>query len=77
MQCRYERARMQFGLAGNEYLRFTAVDCCLADSNHSEMSLYLQHVRAERKGGQREDGSETEQCHLRHQNASVTKPRPS
>ncbi len=53
------------------------VDCCLADSNHSELSLYLQHVRAERKGGQREDGSETEQCHLRHQNASLTKPRPS
>lgn len=25
MQCRYERAHMQFALAGNGYLRFTAL----------------------------------------------------
>lgn len=48
---------MQFlGLAGDEYLRFPALlTVVLADSNHSELSLYLQHVKAERKGGQREE----------------------
>lgn len=48
------------------------VDGCLSDSNHGNLGLYLQHVRAAQERGRELN---TALSSLRHQNTSVTKPR--
>lgn len=54
------------------------VGCCLADSNHSELSLCLQLVRAELKGGQRESSVTSqapEYLHDKSQTHLIVVPR--
>lgn len=52
---------------------------CLAERNHSEPGLYLQHMRAELKGGQTEDKSvtsEAPQTQMPHSKTAAIFPNP-
>lgn len=50
----YKGVPSQFGLNGGRYQKFSSLLIAVYLSNHSELTLYLQHVRTELNVGQRQ-----------------------